>query len=64
MKCALGLFINYNQTEEETMFPQQCFRNNVSPFAGAFMLSVWIDFGFEMRGLKNTQSYKQLLNQI
>ena len=49
---------------EETMFPQQCFRNNVSPFAGAFMLSVWIDFGFEMRGLKNTQSYKQLLNQI
>ena len=34
------------------MFPQQCFRNNVSSFAGAFMLSVWIDFGLEMRGLK------------
>ena len=37
---------------EETMFPQQRFRNNVSSFAGAFMLSVWIDFGLEMRGLK------------
>ena len=37
---------------EETMCPQQCFRNNVSSFAGAFMLSVWIDFGLEMRGLK------------
>ena len=23
---------------EETMFPQQCFRNNVSLFAGAFTL--------------------------
>ena len=37
---------------EETMFSQQCFRNNVSSFAGALMLSVWIDFGLEMRGLK------------